>query len=107
MPTMPTGETMRAGPLYVRAVANIERLMGELEQTEGLNQKEVAIGSGMSETVFSSKKRGERSHFYEDEFHAVAEFFRKRTGRPLIGFPHLSWEMMETCDRKVAGWRPK
>jgi hypothetical protein len=107
MPTpMPSGETARVGPLYVRAVKNIERLMGELEQSEGLSQKEVALGAGMSETVFSSKKRGIRSHFYEDEFEAIADFFRKRTGRPLIGFPHLDWTLMESCDRKVAGWRP-
>jgi hypothetical protein len=109
MPTsMPSGETARVGPLYVRAVKNIERMMGELGvgEREGLSQKEVALGAGMSETVFSSKKRGQRSHFYEDEFEAIANFFRKQTGRPLIGFPHLDWTLMESCDRKVAGWRP-
>lgn len=104
---VPGGPTNRIGPFYRRAVGNIERLLNELERDDGLLQKEVAIGSGLSETVFSQKLRGNRSHFYEDEFEDVAEFFRKRTGRPLIGFPHLEWSMMEACDRKVAGWIPR
>jgi hypothetical protein len=94
----------RVGPLYRRAVQNIERLMDE---TKGIQQKEIALGAAMSETVYSQKKRGIRSHFYEDEFEAIAVFFRKRTDRPLIGFPHLDWDLMLACDRQVGGWRPR
>jgi hypothetical protein len=104
----PSEPTARAGPLYKRAIENIERMMGEVSVADGqeLLQKEVALGIGMSESVFSQKMRGIRSHFYEDEFESIAVWFRRRTGRPLIGFPHLDWQLMESCDRKVAGWKP-
>lgn len=107
-PVSPSSGTKRAGPLYTRAIQNIERLMTEVSDSEGeeLQQKEIAFGVNMSESVYSQKLRGIRSHFYEDEFEAIAVWFRKRTGRPLIGFPHLEWQMMDACDRKVAGWRP-
>jgi hypothetical protein len=103
----PTEPTKRVGPAYTRAISNIQRFLDELEETEGLLQKEVALGVGISETTFSQKMRGIRSHFYEDEFDDLANFFRKRTGRPLIGFPHLDWQLMESCDRKVSGWSPR
>lgn len=92
--------TKRVGTAYYRAISNIERMMEEL----GFDQKAVALGSGIAESVFSQKKRGGLSHFYEDEFDDIAEFMRRHTDRPLIGFPHLSWDMMESCDRKVGGW---
>lgn len=97
----------RDQPLYLRATSNIERLFGELEKTEGLLQKEVALAAGLKESPYSVKMRGIRSHFTEDEFEAVAIFFRRRTGRPLIGFPHLEWTLMEACDRQVGGWQPR
>lgn len=96
-----TTKEIRTGPLYTRAVANILRMLeAELE----MDQKELCLGIGMSDTVFSAKKIGARSHFYEDEFETIAEFFRRKTGRPLTGFPHLAWQDMLACDRKVFGW---
>jgi hypothetical protein len=108
LPVSPSGKTARAGAGYTRAVENIERMRLEVGDREGseLQQKEIAFGVGLSESVFSQKMRGVRSHFYEDEFEKLAAWFRKRTGRPLIGFPHLDWTLMESCDRKVGGWRP-
>lgn len=105
---VPTEKQAWRGPLYDRAVANIERMINLLAGDDGtdLLQKEVAIGIGMSESVLSSKLHGIRSHFYEDEMARLADFFRRKSGRPLIGFPHLDWEMQETVDRKVGGWRP-
>lgn len=73
---------------------------------EPVSQKEVALSAGMSETVFSQKLRGVRSHLFEDEIELIATHFRKLSGRPLTGFPHLDWSMMEAIDRKVCGWRP-
>lgn len=104
----PQGSTDRVGPLYYRAIANIERLMRDDPDKPGeeIQQKEVAFAAGLSETVFSQKKRGVRSHFYEDEFERIAEFFRRRYRRPLIGFPHLEWQMQDAVDRKIGGWRP-
>lgn len=99
----------RAGPLYYRAVSYIERFIEDGEEgdrEDPILQKEIALAIRMTETTFSQKKKGLRSHFYEDELEAIAEFLRKRTGRPLIGFPHLEWQMMLACDRKVGGWRP-
>jgi hypothetical protein len=97
--------------MYRRALANVERMISELEREPseggiGLLQKEIAFGIGLSETVLSSKLKSVRSHFYEDEFAKLADFFRKKTARPLIGYPHLDWEMMETVDRRVGGWKP-
>lgn len=100
---MPSKSERRAGPLYQRAVSNVERLLVDLS----MDQKELCLGIRMAETVFSSKKLGVRSHFYEDEFEHIADFFRRKTNRPLIGFPHLEWTMMLSCDRKVGGWEPK
>jgi hypothetical protein len=102
----PSGPKVWGGELYDRAVANLERMYNWVAGPDGsdLSQKEVALGIGMSESVYSSKLRGIRSHFYEDEFGRLADFYRKTTGLPLIGFPHLPWEMQETIDRKVGGW---
>jgi hypothetical protein len=102
----PTGQRVWGGPHYDRAVANIERMFNWIAGPQGtdLLQKELALGSGMSESVFSSKLKGARSHFYEDEFARMADFLRNRTGLPLIGFPPLPWEMQETVDRKAGGW---
>lgn len=107
-PVSPSEQTARAGPLYQRAVKNIERMAQEVSQAERnrLLQKEIALGIGMAEPVFSSKMRGIRSHFYEDEFEAIAVWFRRRSGRPLTGFPHLDWQLMEGIDRKMFGWKP-
>ena len=106
--SMPTDEMPRGReqPLYDRAASYIERFINELGRSEGLLQKEIALACGLSEGVFSQKLRGNRSHFTEDEFERVAVFFRRRTGRPLIGYPHLEWTLMESCDRKVGGWKP-
>jgi hypothetical protein len=102
----PTGQRVWGGPLYDRAVANVERMFNEVAGPKGedLLQKEMAFGARISESVLSSKFKGIRSHFYEDEFGRIADFFRKVTGLPLVGFPHLPWEMQETADRKVGGW---
>jgi hypothetical protein len=100
---MPTKTERRAGPLYQRAVSNIERMLSDL----GIDQKELCLAIRMAEPVFSSKKLFLRSHFYEDEFEQIADFFRRKTNRPLIGFPHLEWSMMLACDRQVGGWSPK
>lgn len=103
---MPRGPRDRDQPLYRRAVSYIERLFTEYETKQGLLQKEVAFAAGLAESVYSQKLRGIRSHFTEDEFEAVAVFFRGLSGRPLIGFPHLEWSLMEACDRQVGGWKP-
>jgi hypothetical protein len=102
----PTGQRVWGGPLYDRAVANVERMFNWLAgpDNDQLSQKELALGSGMSESVFSSKLKGIRSHFYEDEFGRMAEFFRNRSGLPLVAFPHLPWEQQESVDRKAGGW---
>jgi hypothetical protein len=102
----PTGQRVWGGPLYDRAVANCERMFNLIAGPDGagLSQKEMALGIGMSESVLSSKLRGIRSHFYEDELGRLADFFRRITGLPLVGFPHLPWEMQETVDRKAGGW---
>lgn len=99
---MAGGKTKRVGPLYTRAVANIERA----RQVAGVNQKEVALSIGMTETTYAQKLRGVRSHFFEDEMEAIGDFFRRATGRPLTGFPHVDWQLMESIDRKVCGWKP-
>lgn len=103
----PTGQRVWGGPLYDRAVANVERMFGWIAGPDGehLSQKELALGIGLSESVLSSKFKGIRSHFYEDEFGRMADFFRKVSGLPLIGFPHLPWEMQETVDRTAGGWK--
>jgi hypothetical protein len=107
-PVSPTAPTARNGPLYYRAVSYVERFIEdgpEGDASEPILQKEIALAIGIKETTFSQKKKGILSHFYEDEFDAIAEFLRRRTNRPLIGFPHLEWQMMLACDRKVGGWR--
>jgi hypothetical protein len=67
-------------------------------------QKCVAVSIHMSDAMFSQKLNARKSHFFEDEFEAIAEFFRNESGRPLTGFPHLDWDRMEEIDRKVCGW---
>jgi len=104
-------DTARKGPMYLRALANIARIMRTLMASEehggrGLLQKEIALGAGFTETTFSQKLKSIRTHFYEDDMEQLAVYFREQTGRPLIGFPHLEWNFMETVDRKVAGWKP-
>jgi hypothetical protein len=103
-PTMPPKESSRRGdqPLYERAMSYIDRMQDEC----GLLQKEVAFGIGMDDSVYSQKCRGIRSHFYEDELEALAVFFRRQTKRPLIGFPHVEWNLMLEIDKKVGGWKP-
>lgn len=92
----------REEPFYDRAVTNVERAIDET----GVSQKELCVAIGIQESPFSQKLRGVRSHFSEDEFEAVAAFFRRHTGRPLTGFPHLDWALMEGIDRKMFGWKP-
>jgi hypothetical protein len=101
--SMAPRETKRAGPLHERCVSYIDRM----KDLCGIDQKEIALSIGMSETVFSQKRRGIRSHFYEDEFDAIAEFFRHKTGRPLTGFPHLEWDEMLTIDKRIPHWKRK
>jgi hypothetical protein len=106
----PPQRTQRVGPAYRKVVDRIDRMMVEAApggSDEEVLQKEVALGIGMSQTVYSQKRRGGRSHFFEDELDSIARYFRRRTGRPLIGFPHLEWDLMEACDRQVGGWNPK
>lgn len=98
----PAGKTSRNGPHYKRAVENIKRAMTEAR----VSQKEVCEYISMTESVFSQKLRGTRSHFYEDEMERVAMFFRRSTRRPLTGFPHLDWQLMEGIDRRLFGWKP-
>lgn len=96
--------TADAAPRYShkKAVEEVEWLRRDL----GLSQKEVALGSGVTESEYSQKKRGVINSFSLEEFSALAEFFRKKTGRPLIGWPVLDRTTVDAIDRKVAGWKP-
>lgn len=92
----------RRQPVYIRAVSQVLRLMRDL----GLSQKQVALGSGLTESEFSQKKVGIENHFTPEEFEDMRQFFKSVTGRPLIGFPHLDWDLQDAVDRKVGGWHP-
>jgi hypothetical protein len=89
----------RAGPVYQRAVENIRHAMREC----GANQKQVALSISMSEAVFSQKLKGLRSHLFLEEMEQIAVYLRGRLSRPLTGFPHIEWTLMERIDREVGG----
>ena len=93
------------GPAYRRATENMHRMLNESQEDGKLFQKDVALSCGMTASCYTQKMLGTSSHFYEDEFERIANFYRKRTGRPLTGFPHTPWEVMEACDRQL-GWNP-
>ena len=103
-------------PFYFRAVRNIAHVLEDLLKPQGnggprLLRQDVATACGMSASTFTSKMRcvdptaksDRRIRFSEDEFEALAVFFRPLLGRPLTGFPHLAWDYMETLDRMVEG----
>lgn len=85
---------------YDRVATNIERMIS----VAGVRQRDVAAAIGASETVFSQKLRGIRSHFTTEELGAIADYFAhpERTGRPLLGFPFLDLELTDLIDRALA-----
>jgi transcriptional regulator with XRE-family HTH domain len=85
-----------------RAAAEVERMRREL----GLSQKDVAITIDITEPEYSQKKRGIDNSFSLDEFGRIAEYFARKSGRPLIGFPFLDRQLQDVVDRKAGGWEP-
>jgi transcriptional regulator with XRE-family HTH domain len=82
-----------------KVALRIEEMRGEL----GLTQEAVAEGSRMSRTGYVEKVRNNRNQVFSiDQANAIANYFRRVTGRNLTGWPFVDKKVSEAMDSIVA-----
>lgn len=96
--SQPKPKRIRQGGRYdYRTVTRaIERMRAEA----GVERKELFDAVGIAQSQYSKKLSGELSTFSLREFGDIADFFSKRTGRPLIGWPFVAPEVSDLLDPK-------